>query len=257
MSYLYLSLLPESLVASMLPPEEFGAYLATGTAKQPHGQAMFFSLKQGFQSDVFDLSDIDRRCTPHADGRPKHSVYFAIYRVLEHVPPDAIESLWLATAHGRCLELQRSETLHESPGKYHLYREICPVQPLIASSLGPAPFCRFITDPAKPIHVPRICFVELELSGLADDPQHGSSANLPYHNMEHIRQCLAEVETKQTKTVDRVSHQTILYRCVKNGFFVGDQEKMVYWPYPTRDELETRYHSWWRCANDKELLWVP
>ncbi len=85
-NYLYLSLIPESLVASMLPPEEFGAYLATGTRKRPHGRAMFFQIAPDFQSDYFDLASADRRCVPHPDGQPKHSVYLSIYRALEHIP---------------------------------------------------------------------------------------------------------------------------------------------------------------------------
>jgi len=251
-TYLYLSLLPESLVASMLPPEEFGAYLATGTVKQPHGQAMFFNLNRGFKSDYFNLTDLDKRCVPHPDGQPKHSLYLGIYRVLEHVPLEAIESLWLVTTHGKTLELKQGELPRISSEKYHLYREICPVQPVIASTLGPAEFCRFITDPTKAISVPRICFVELTLAGLTNDPLHGSAADLPYHNVLHIRNCLAELQAKRTKTVERTPHQSILYRCVKSGFFVGEQKGMLYFPHPTLEELESRHHSWWRCANDHE-----
>ena len=236
----------------MLLPEEFGAYLATGTVKQPHGQAMFFSLKRDFRSDYFNLADLDKRCAPHPDGQPKHSLYLGIYRALEHVPLEAIESLWLVTAHGRALELKPDKLPGEPSQKYHLYREICPVHPVIASTLGPAEFCRFITDPAKAICVPRVCFVELALAGLADDPLRGSAVDLPYHNIMHIRNCLVELDTKRTKTVDRVPQQGILYRCVKSGFFVGDQTGVVYFPYPNREELESRYHSWWRCANDNE-----
>jgi hypothetical protein len=252
-TYLYLSLLPESLVASMLGPEEFGAYLAAGTLKQPHGQAMFFRLKRDFRSDYFNLADLDKRCVPHPDGRPKHSVYLAIYRVLEHVPLEAIESLWLVTAHGRALQLKQGSPPGDSAEKYHLYREICPVQPVITSMLGPVAFCRFVTDPAKAIYVPRICFVELALSGLAEDPLHGSAGDLPYHNIEHIRNCLVELETKRTKTVDRVPGHAVLYRCIKSGFFVGDQTNVLYFPYPTREQMETVYHVWWRCANDNEV----
>ena len=46
-TYLYLSLTPESLVASMLPPSEFGAYMAIGTQKQTNGQAMSLSTVRG------------------------------------------------------------------------------------------------------------------------------------------------------------------------------------------------------------------
>ena len=252
---MYLSISPEALVISMLPPEEFGAYLATGTHKRPHGQAMFFQLKQGFKSDYFDLSGLDQRCVPHADGQPKHSLYIAIYRVLEHIPLDVIESLYLATAHGRVLELKQGEIPAEPSGKHHLYQEICPVHPLVASLLAPDEFRKFITDTSKPISVPRICFVELELGDLAKDKA-GSGAGLPYHDIRHIRNCLGELghdTGKRVKTVNRISRPSILFRCIESGFYVGDQQGVLYYPYPTREDLAGKYYSWWRCANDSEI----
>ena len=254
--YLYLSLLPEALIASMLPTEEFGIYMATGTVKQPHGQAMFLQIRRDFKSEDFKLIEAESRCIPHLDGKPKNSIYLSIYRVLEHVPVDAIESLWLVTAHGKCLEIKASfEMPKDSQGKLHLYREICPVTPLIASSLDPLEFTTFITNPANAIHVPKIIFVELALNGLADDPLGGSADNLPYNNIDHIRNCLKELNSKQTKTVDRVAQQEILYRCVKSGsgFFIGDQQKVIYFPYPSKEELEGKYHVWWRCAGGSKL----
>jgi len=254
-TYLYLSMSPESLVVSMLPPEEFGAYLATGTQKRPHGQAMFFQLDREFQSDYFDFSSIEQKCVPHPDGQPKHSLYLAIYRVLEHVPLDAIGSLYLTTAHGRTLELKRGDVPTEPAKRCHLYQEMCPIHPLIASSLTPDQFRLFITDTSRPISVPRICFVELELGDLVDDPVSGGTG-LPYHNISHIRNCLAELDPdsgKQTKTVDRISRASILFRCVESGFYIGDQQGMFYYPYSTREDLAGKYYSWWRCANDAEV----
>jgi hypothetical protein len=258
--YLYLSMLPESLVASMLPPEQFGAYLATGTLKRPHGRALFFDLKPGFQSSHFNLADVAQRCVPHADGQPKHSVYLGIYRVLEHVPLEALGSLWLTTTHGRVLQLEPSRAPSSPSGPYHLYQEICPVHPLIASSLAAQDFAAFITDPSRPISVPRICFVELELGDLASDPREGSASGLPYHNAQHLRDCLVELGPgtgKHTKTVDRVWRQDLLYRCVKGGFFVGDREAVLFYAYPTHDELERQYYAWWHCANDAEIAATP
>lgn len=39
--FFYLSVLPEALIASMLPPKDFGEYMATGTRKKTQGQAIF------------------------------------------------------------------------------------------------------------------------------------------------------------------------------------------------------------------------
>ena len=259
-TYLYLSLIPESLVASMLPPEQFGAYLATGTLKRPHGQGMFLQLDRDCLGEHFDLGKVEQRCVPHPDGRPKHSVYLAIYRVLEHVPLDALQDLYLTTAHGRVLGIRRAAACPEPSGKFHLYQELIPVHPLIASCLDAAEFCKLITDPAKAIRVPKICFVELDLCGLADDPVSGSATGLPYPNLEHIRGCLGELRPygeKETKTVDRVGGQSLIYRCVKSGFYMGDAGRLLYYPYPSRQEMEGRYYAWWRCANDAELSRAP
>ncbi len=251
-THLYLSMIPESLVASMLPPREFGTYLAVGTQKRSRGEAVFFDLAGEFPSDDFDFSAVAERCVAHADGQPKHSLYLAIYRVLERVPLEVVGSLWLITPGGHVLELTQAPVPAEFEGKYHLYQEICPVHPLIASSLAPDAFCRFITDPANPVSVPRICFVDLDLGDLSVDPAAGRADNLPYAHMDHVRDCLLEVEkdgTKHTKTVDRIHPQEFPYRCIKTGFYLGDREKLLYYPFPSREELESTYYNWWRFAN--------
>lgn len=251
-THLYLSMIPESLVASMLPPEQFGTYLAVGTRTKSHGQAIFFDLKGEFPSEHFDFSVIPQRCVPHPDGQPKRSVYLAVYRILERVPLAAVNSLWLVTSGGHVLELKQGHMPSKFPGTYHLYQEICPVHPLVVSSLAPDGFFRFLTDPAGPIYVPRICFVDLELAELAENPEHGEVNNLPYAPLDHLRDCLKELRDtpdKHTKNVDRVHPQEFPYRCVKTGFYVGDREEMLHFPFPSREELETTYFPWWRFAN--------
>lgn len=251
-TYLYLSLIPESLVASMLPPKEFGTYLAVGTRKRSRGEAVFFDLAGEFPSDDLDFSAVAKRCVPHPDGQPKRSLYLAIYRVLERVPLDLVGSLWLVTPDGHVLELKQAAVPPQFEGKYYLYQEICPVHPIIASSLAPDKFCRFITDSANAVSLPRICFVDLDLGQLSVDPAGGRADNLPYEHMDHLRDCLQQVRPdseKHTKTVDRIHPQEFPYRCIKTGFYLGDGEKLLYFPFPSRDELERTYYDWWRYAN--------
>jgi len=81
--HLYLSLIPEALIASMLEPEEFGSYYAVGSKKKSRGQAIFFEVDAKFKSSYFHIEDAVKRCVPHEDGSPKQSIYVSVYRVLE------------------------------------------------------------------------------------------------------------------------------------------------------------------------------
>ncbi|MHC4567854.1 MAG: hypothetical protein ACYTE3_19080, partial [Planctomycetota bacterium] len=231
-THLYLLVFPESLVVSMLGPAEFGAYLAT------------------FESDYFDLEKAKNACVPHEDGRPKHSVYVSTYRVLEHVPLSEMGDLWLITRDGRGLALHHSEPPEQYEGQYHLYQELCPVHPLIASRMNAKDFCLSITNPEVTVSVPKICFVEMDLADLAHEPSTGNARNLPYSNVQHIRDCLVELATrgKMTKTINRIQHEHIPLRCVRKGFFVGDQTGMLHYPFPSIEDMEKHHHYWWRSA---------
>lgn len=247
--HLYLSLIPESLVVSMLPPEEFGRYLAVGTEKRAREQAIYFEVAD-FESDYFDIQGAIERCVPHEDGQPKHSVYVSTYRVLEHVPLEAIGSLWLVTNNGLSLELKQGSLQTEGDDGHHLYQELCPVHPLIASSLSPPEFCRFITDPNIGVSVPRICFLELEPGEPHEVLERPERCNLPYKNIEHLWDCIRELteKDKPAKTVDRIHPPHVLYRCTKSGFYIGDNETVLYYPFPSVEELEREHHRWWRWA---------
>lgn len=249
--YTYLSMIPESLVISMLPPEQFGTYLATGTRKRAKEEAVFFDVDPDQLKD-FDLGPAFERCTPHPNGEPKHSVYVSIYRVLERVPMSALRSLWLTTPDGRVLELTAAPELPTRfPAPLHLMQELAPVHPLIATELDPIAFTQFITAQDKPVSVPAICFATLDLGRLADDPENGQAADLPYRSIGHLRDCLKELRDtkKRAKTVDRIHSQHIPFRCIKGGFYVGSGSEIKHYPFPSPEELDTHHHEWWRSAS--------
>ncbi len=250
--HLYLSLIPEALVASMLSPEDFGVYYAVGTHKKLHGQAMFIELDPDFRHEFFQIEEGIKRCVPHPDGMPKRSVYISAYRVLEHIPPEVFRKLHLVTAYGEVLSLDPSDTIPESSDKLHMYQEIAPVQPLVVSTQGPEEFYQFITkDPASLIHLPSICFVELRLGDLALDPEHGAVRDLPYTFIHHLRECLLEVSKKtiQNKMVNRVQPIEFPYRMVKSGIYVGNKSKLAFFAMPSVENLREKHYRWWRSAN--------
>jgi len=250
-TYLYLSLIPESLVVSMLPPEEFGTYLAVGTKKRSRGPAMFFALPGDLEVEGFNLRAARDRCVPHPDGSPKHSVYAGIDRVLERVPLDAIGPLHLVTRDGRVLALEQDDVPEAFKGQFYLYQELSPVHPLIVSTLSPDWFGKFITDPGQPVSVPTICFADLGLGDLGEDPRSGRGSDLPYEHLDHLRDCLLQLSrsgAKHTKTVDRTHPQEFPYRMIRHGFYVAERDRLLYYPFPSREELDRDHHEWWRSA---------
>ena len=249
--HLYLSLIPEALIASMLSPEEFGAYYAVGSEKKSRGQAIFFEIDPQFRGKGFQVDEAIKRCVPHDDGAPKSSIYISVYRVLENIPMEAIKSLYLTTQDGRTLKLDPSQNLPEQDKGLHLYREVSPVTPLVVSALGPETFYELIVkNPTSLIKLPAVCFVELRLDDLARDPENAAANDLPYKNIEHLRSCLVSLHSKavSSKMVDRLPSSGIPFRTIKNGFFVGNAEKLMYFPFPEEKILVDKYYRWWRSA---------
>jgi len=249
--YLYLSITPEALISSMLRPAEFGNYQAVGTKKRTRGQSIFFEIDVEKAGDYVPLEYIEKRCMPHKDGSPKRSVYLSIYRVLETIPLPALKNLYLTTDDGRVLSLSQAEFRPKSHSQLHLYQELCPVTVRVASDLGPKEFIKRVTDTSHHVAVPRLFFADLQLADLANDPVNGLAENLPYANIPHLRDCLIDIhnkENKLTKTVIRYMKGEFLYRTTNHGFFVGDKETMIFYPFPSKEELEEKHYAWWRSA---------
>lgn len=251
-NYLYLSTIPEALIASMLPPKEFGSYMATGTKKRNVGQAIFFEIDMEQIKDSIDMDYVNSRCVKKEDGSSKSSVYLSVYKVLELLPLRALKSLYLTTDKGIVLELKKTayDKGKETKNNLHLYQELCPVTPLVASTLTPSEFLKLITDGSIHIVVPKLFFVDLKLEELASDPLRGSAAHLPYHNVEHLRDCLEILRTedkKHMKTVQRFFSDSLLYRTINSGFYIGDKNEILYYPYPSMQELEKTNYDFFRA----------
>lgn len=251
--HIYLSLIPESLIVSMLPPEEFGNYYAVGSRKRTRGQAIFFEVDPVLLGSAMPGSGLEERCVPHADGTPKRSVYLSVYRVLEQVPLEALKRLYLVTDDGRVLGIDPA-AYHPDPAEgLHLYQEICPLTVRVASRLDPVEFGSFITDRSQPISVPKIVFCDLILRQLRTNLESREIGELPYRNIGHLRDCLRELSDqagKRSKTVERMMRQELLYRTLKSGFFVAEGSRMLFFPMPPKDQLEREYYEWWRSAQN-------
>ena len=88
------------------------------------------------------------------------------------------------------------------------------------------------------------------LHDLATDPVNGASDDLPYANIEHLRDCLQQIagSEKPSKLVLKQVNEGVLYRMVEGGFYVGDQYDFAFYRFPSPGELESEYRQWWRSA---------
>jgi hypothetical protein len=244
----------ESLVASHLDPEAFGTYMAVGNKKLASGHVLFFEIDPSFPryTDQFQVDDINARCAPHADGSPKRSKYISVYRVMEFLPLPVYGALYLTTPDGRVLRLDESPYAVEEPASDpSLYQELCPLIPMVASTLPPRAFVKFLTNPAHPVHAPRLCFADLRLDR---DAQNRLAGWLPYTDPLHIEDCLKDLAAagpgrKTTKTVSRTPRTRGFFRAIRRGFFLGDQTGMKFYRFPDRDELEIQHAKWWHSAS--------
>jgi hypothetical protein len=249
--FIYLSATPEALIASMLPPEDFGEYLSIGSKKMNKGQAIFFEVDLKQIENLIDMDSLNRRCVAKSDGLPKNSVYLSVYKVLEMIPLSALKSLYLTTDNGYTLELKRTpyDLTGEDRNKLYLFQELCPVAPMVASSLPPSAFLKRLTDGSTPIVLPKLFFVDLKLGDLAISPQKGTVDYLPFANVVHLRDCLASLKgdyEKPMKTVQRTFSGSLLYRTLESGFYVGSKDEIIFYPYPSMAELEKLNYKFYR-----------
>ncbi len=252
--HLYFSLIPEALIASMLPPEKFGQYYSTGHQYKSKGQAIFFEVDPSFRHEFFDIDEAYKRCVPHSDGKPKNSVYVSVYRVLEHIPISALRKLYLTTAYGHTLGLEQGEIVPPKQPTLHLYQDLVPVNSLLVSTLDPAGFYHSVTtEPGKFIRFPGMCFVELGLGALATDPANGPMGDLPYSFLPHLREALLELDPKdkQAKLVHRVHSLDFPYRMINSGFYVGNGPDLAFYPMLSQEELRRNHSDWLRSATPR------
>lgn len=94
-------------------------------------------------------------------------------------------------------------------------------------------------------------FCEQRLDGLATEPEKSSAGNLPYKDINHLRECITSLKynsSKLTKIVLRNLNRDLLYPVVSTGFYVGDQDAFAYYPFPGPTDLENVHHRWWNSA---------
>lgn len=247
----YLSLFPtEALIASELDPGAFGVYLATASHRGSSEPTTIIEIEGEF-GDHFDWQYAKEKCA--ANVEPKNSVYLSIYRTLEQIPLTKLGTLYLVTRDGRALPLEPEliqGDIHQTE-EFYLYQELCPVRPVVVTTLGPSQFCRYMVSEETKIHIPRIAFADLKVIDLNNINDAGNIGCLYHENLGHLKDCINVVTKKKStgaKTLDRARVESFTYNLINTGIYIGDNEGMVYYRMKSIRELDMYHHAWGKSA---------
>jgi hypothetical protein len=259
--YFYMTIHPmEALIASQLEPTAFATYMAVGARKGAAEALIFIQVnEETAQAAPFNWDKARSSCVAHSDGTQKRSFYLSIYRVLENLPAECFEALSLVTRDGRCLELPRTEWENEREQVLQdwqgagLYKELCPVLPLVISRLKPGEFGNFMTSDETRIKLPALVFADLRMkTNLPGNDLDTHYKNVYDQHPAHLQSCLDEIKQrpdKVAKIVDRTYLKNFSYSLIKNGVFYSKGRKTIFWPMPTLQELKENNYDWGKSAN--------
>jgi hypothetical protein len=248
----YLTVSPvEALIASELDPETFGCYMSVGSRKGSAEQLIFIEVEEGF-GDLIDWNFAKEQCVSHANGDPKSSLYMSIYRVLENVPLKNMKSMYLVTQDGRTLQLSKSECFPSDEWKgCALYKELCPVIPLVASPLAPREFAKYLVNDSHKVQVPAIVFADIKILDQDKLRDSGNVGTVSKLELDHIHDCIGQVALsggKQTKTVDRSFCGKFTYQIIATGIYAADSTGIIFYPMPSAETLKQENYDWGRSA---------
>lgn len=249
----YFTIFPmEALIASELEPENFGSYMAMGTKKSGASEQLIFAEVTEESGDYFDWDYAKEKCVSHADGRQKSSVYLSVYRVLENLSSKSLGALYLTTKDGRSLKLDKGAyTDPEGFKDLGLYKELCPVNPLVVSKHTPEKFAQYMTSPKSKVNMPALVFSDLKVIHPEDIKNSGNIGDEYDKNLDHLEECFNALNSgtgKDTKIVDRSYMGKFSFQLINTGIYIQEKDGIVLYKMPSRDELKKEHYDWGRSA---------
>lgn len=252
--YLYAIMYPNhALLASMLPPEEFGKHYALGSSRYYHGLVIYAEIDINFRDDYFPIDKHLADVHPKPDGSPKRTKFIKSYRVLEHLDLSAFKNLYVTSVQGMVLELKPAPyTKEHKPGFIRTYQEICPLSMIVLSYMNPPEFGAYITEPDQPKGAPKVFFTQIDfdidkfLSNLHEDPFLQSP--IPNVHPHKLREQIYELRNNPYKGVKGISLDSALSKIsflrLRTGFWVAHEKELLYYPIPDRATLEREHYDW-------------
>lgn len=248
-----------SLVASQLEPLEFGRQYSVGTKRFYQGKLLFIEVDLSFRHPFFLIDEYLEKTVAKPDGRPKRTKIISSYRVLEHLDLDAMGSLYAVTLSGQTLRIDKTEYVPAAAeaGQIRLLQEINPLELLVATTHDHRSFGALMTSKNNPKGSPKLFYTELDLDvdGFLQDwevnpflppPIPGIHPQKLSVGLNHLK---SQSENRTTTLGLSSVFDDVLYRSLKNGFFLSEGEKMNYYPFPSEATLKRDYFAWYKSTD--------
>ena len=257
--HLYVIMWPNyALVASMLPPKEFGRHYTIGSSRYFHGTVVFAEINGDYRHEFFQIDKLLEDVKTGPDGAPKRTKFIATYRVLEHIDFSAFQNLYVTSVEGEVLELRQApyERKH-GPGFVRTFQEICPFSAVVMSYMTPPEFGSYLTDPQQPKGAPKVMFTQIDfpiddfLKHIEENPFHSSP--IPNVHPHKLRDQILEIKGNPNKQVKGVSLDSafdkLSFLKLRTGFWICGGEEMLFYPIPDHAALEKDYFEFYQSVD--------
>ena len=125
---------------------------------------------------------------------------------------------------------------------------------LVASTLDQRSFGRYITSETRSKGCPKICFTQYEFNVEEFLEKNRNReimySPIPENNPARLYEYLMELKANPTKKTKTISLSTTLmassYSLIRHGFWFAAGSELLFYPMPTRHEMESKYYEWWR-----------
>lgn len=244
---LYHMLYPNhALIASQLTPTQLAEHYFVGSSKYYDSKIIFVEIDSSFRHPYFDIEGALKDLVPHEDGRPKSTKFISSYRVLEHLDLKAVGNLYLCTSDGHILELkQGQDNLPHKSDMIRTFAHISPLTMLVLTKQNATEYGQFMTQ-NKRKGAPKTFFTQIQLDadGFLNDLEKNLYLNspLPFVHPSKLRDAILELKENPTKEGKGLSLNSdigrISYKMIRHGFWISSPEKTIFFPMPTRDEIE-------------------
>lgn len=254
--FLYVITWPNyALVASNLPPEEFGRHYTIGSSRYFHGHVIFAEIDNTYRHPYLEIDKYLEDVKPNQAGTPKRTKFICTYRVLEHIELSAFKSLYVTTTTGKVLRIDSAPYNREhQKGFVRTFQEVCPLNAVVLTYMSPPEFGKYITDPDQPKGAPKVMFTQVEfdiddfLVRIEADPFHHSP--IPNVHPHKLRQQILEVRANPNKRLKGISLDSALSRMsvlrLRTGFWIAHREELLYYPIPDHTTLKRDHYEWYR-----------